>query len=323
MKQLLTLILAFGLLQTVHAQTDPKQMTDKRMDEVSGALKKEGDGWARGGDLGLNLNGLSIINPRPNDGANQFGLGGLVGLFANNKKAKAFWENSAMLQLGVLRNGGKDEPFIKSTDLIRLNTTWGYAIKGDKLFAAIDGRAESQILKTHEKGRLKEIVGNDTFNLVSKLFSPASLLFAPGIVYKPTAKLSFFVSPAALDYIYVGEKTLRASGALGNEPGKSSRSLIGPALRVKYTSNFLKDRLAFNSSFGWNATYNDALNGRALWSNQLNIQIFKGLALKLLGEGQWDNYAFSIVNRGKADERQSLAPTYRGGFFLTYSTIFK
>jgi hypothetical protein len=323
MKQLITLILAIGVFGTAVAQTDPKQMTDKRMDEVSGALKKEGEGWTKGGDLGLNLNGLGILNPRPSDGANQVGLGGLVGLFANSKKAKSFWENSAMLQLGVLRNGGKDEPFIKSADLLRLNSTWGYAIKGDKIFFAVDGRAETQALKTHEKGRLKEIVRQDTFNLVSQFLSPASLLLAPGIVYKPTSKLSFFASPIAFDYIYVGNEDLRASGALGNEPGKASRTLLGPALRVKYTSNYLKDRLALNSSFGWNATYNDNLNGRALWTNQLTIQIFKGLGLKLLGEAFWDNYAFATVDRGEITERLSLAPTYRGGFFLTYATIFK
>lgn len=320
MKQLLSLLMVVFCVYAATAQKDPNHMTDKRMDEVSGALNKEANGWTKGGDLGLNLNGTGIRNRRLSDGVNQFGFGGVVNLFANSKQTKSFWENALMLQLGALRNGGKGKDFLKNGDILRLNSTWGYAINKDKLFAALDGRIETQLLPTYAGGLLK---GD---NLLSEFLSPVSILLAPGVVYKPDAHLSFFVSPAAVDFIYVGNDSLaRQTGQpLGNEAGKNNRLLIGPSLRAKYANTFLKDRIAFNSSLGWNANYRDAMNGRVLWANQANIQIYKGLALKLLGEVFYDHYTKAVLAEaeGAIPQKLGLDTTFRGGFFLAYSRIF-
>ena len=302
------------------AQKDQSQMTDKKLDEVSGGLNKEGSGWTKGGDLGLSLNGTGIRNRRLSDGVNQFGFGGVVNLFANSKQTKSFWENALMLQLGALRNGGKGKDFLKNGDILRLNSTWGYAIHKDKLFAALDGRVETQLLKTYEGGLLK---GDKLF---SQFLSPVNILIAPGVVYKPDAHTSFFVSPVAVDLIYVGVDSLarQIGQPLGNEAGKNNRLLIGPSVRIKYTNTFLKERIAFNSSFSWNANYRDAMNGRALWANQANIQIYKGLSLKLLGEIFYDHYTKAIVTEaeGATPQELGLDTTFRGGFFLAYSRIF-
>lgn len=320
MKQVLSLLTVVFCVSMATAQKDPSHMTDKRMDEVSGALKKEGTGWTKGGDLGLTLNGSGLRNRRLSDGVNQFGFGGVINLFANSKQTKSFWENALMLQLGALRNGGKDKDFLKNGDILRLNSTWGYALKSDKLFAALDGRVETQLLPTYAGGLLK---GDD---LLSNFLAPVSVLLAPGVVYKPDAHFSFFVSPAAVDFIYVGDDELaRQTGQpLGNEEGKNNRLLIGPSLRAKYASTFLKDRIAFNSSFSWNANYRDAMNGRVLWANQANIQIYKGLSLKLLGEMFYDHYTKAIIAEadGATPQKLGLDTTFRGGFFLAYSRIF-
>lgn len=322
MKQVLSLLAVVLCVQIAAAQKDPSHMTDKRMDEVSGALNKEGTGWTKGGDLGLTLNGSGLKNRRLSDGVNQFGFGGVVNLFANQKLQRSFWENALMVQLGALRNGGKDKDFLKNGDILRLNSTWGYAISKDKLFAALDGRVETQLLPAYKGGLLK---GEDV-DLLSKFLSPVSVLLAPGVVYKPNTHLSFFVSPAAVDYIYVGDEALaRLDGQpLGNEPDKQSRLLIGPSLRAKYSNTFLKERIAFNSSFAWNANYRDAMNGRALWANQANIQIYKGLSLKLLGELFYDHYTKAIIADATDTTPQELGlrTTLRGGYFLAYSRIF-
>ena len=64
MKQVLTLLLTICLVQASFAQKDPKQMTDKRMDEVSGALKKEGDGCSPLGVFALPQAFGSLAKPR-------------------------------------------------------------------------------------------------------------------------------------------------------------------------------------------------------------------------------------------------------------------
>lgn len=321
MKQILFFALCMVLcVSSVYAQKDPNQMTDKKMDDMSAGLKKEGMGWTKGGDLGLNLAGSANRNRRLSDGVNQLGFGGIVNLFANNKAAKSFFDNAFMMQLSALRNGGKGKDFLKNGDILRLNSTWGYAIKGDQLFAAVDGRIETQLMPTYEGGLL-----NGTTRL-SEFLAPVSLLIAPGIVYKPDTHWSFFASPAAVDFIYVGNDELaRQVGApLGNEPGKNNRLLLGPALRVKYNNTFLEERIAFNSSAGWNSSYLDALNGRILWTNQANVQIYKGLSLKLVGEAFYDHYTKAIVSESPTGTNPDfrLRTTWRGAFFLAYSRIF-
>jgi hypothetical protein len=315
MKQLFTFLFVTLFGAFVWAQKDPAQMTDKRMDQVSGALNAEGLGWKRGGSLGLNINMLGILNPRLADGANSLAAGGIVNLSANNKQERSFWENSALFQLGVFRLGGQGNDFQKSADIVRINSTWGRAIVKDRLFFAIDGRAETQLMRTFKGAKLD---GADA-DLLSQFFSPVNLLIGPGLVYKPNANLTFFASPAAAEYTYVGNADLRASGVLGNEPGEASRLLLGPALRAKYANKFLKDRIVLNSSLAWNSTYLDRLNGRVLWSNQINIEIFKGLGLGLLGEAFYDHYTLADLDESTAVQNLRYGTTYRGGFFLTYA----
>lgn len=302
------------------AQKDPNQMTDKRMDEVTAALKKGANGWIRGGDIGLNLNGSSNRNRRLSDGVNQFGFGGIMNLFANNKLDKSFFENAFVMQLGALRNGGKSGSFLKNNDILRLNSTYGYSISGEKLFAALDSRLETQLLPSYEGGLL-----NGTKKL-SQFLAPMSLMVAPGLAYKPNAQFSFFLSPIGIDFIYVGTDELAnlVGQPLGNEAGKNNRLLLGPAFRAKYNNIFFNERVAFNSSLGWNANYRDNMNGRILWANQANIQVYKGLALKLLGEMFYDHYTKAIVQDavGTTPQKLGLATTMRGGFFLAYSRIF-
>jgi Protein of unknown function (DUF3078) len=323
-------ILFFALLTVLcmpnlHAQKDPNQMTDKKMDDLSAGLKKEATmGWTKGGDLGLNLAGSANRNRRLSDGVNQLGFGGIVNLFANKKQAKSFFDNAFMMQLAALRNGGQGKDFLKNGDILRFNSTWGYAIKADKLFAAVDGRIETQLLPTFDGGLLS--APNSSVKRLSEFLAPVSLLIAPGLVYKPDTHWSFFASPAAVDFIYVGNEELaRQVGApLGNEPGKNSRLLLGPALRAKYNNTFLNERIAFNSSMGWNSSYLDALNGRILWTNQANIQIYKGLSLKLVGEAFYDHYTKAIITESPTGTNPDfgLATTWRGAFFLAYARIF-
>lgn len=324
MKQILFFALCTVLCASnLHAQKDPNQMTDKKMDDMSAGLKKEAMGWTKGGDLGLNLAGSANRNRRLSDGVNQLGFGGIVNLFANNKAAKSFFDNAFMMQLAALRNGGQGKDFLKNGDILRLNSTWGRAISGEKIFAAVDGRIETQMLPTYQGGLLS--APNSTVKRLSQFLAPVSLLLAPGIVYKPNAKWSFFASPAAIDFIYVGNDELaRQVGApLGNEPGKNSRLLLGPALRAKYNNTFLEGRIAFNSSMGWNSSYLDNLNGRILWTNQANIQIYKGLSLKLVGEAFYDHYTQAILSESPTGVPDfGTDTTWRGAFFLAYSRIF-
>ena len=283
--------------------------------------------WTIVGGVGLDLTGLGLINPRLGAGDNRLGFGGLVNVTANKKQQKSFWDNSGALQLAAQRIGGKDADFQKNLDILRLGSRYGYSIIGEKLFAALDGTAESQLLQTYAGNLLN---GVDS-NLLSEFLSPARFSIAPGLDYKPTKHLSFFLSPASFNLTYVGNDNLASlpGQPLGNEAGKNNRFQIGYALKAQYINKYFKDRMAVSSKLGWFADYRQNLNGNVLWQNALDIQIYKGLALGLFLDLFYDH--FTLVQVEKVPEGTSpaeirpylgLKPSYTGGFLLKYNKIF-
>ncbi|HND88241.1 MAG TPA: DUF3078 domain-containing protein, partial [Saprospiraceae bacterium] len=287
MKHILTLAFALLLGQTAFAQAG-----DDRLKELKG-MNKTVDSlrWNKGGGIGFDLTGMGITNPRLGAGANRFGFGGLVNLFANQKLAKSYWDNNASLQLSAIRLGGKSQPFQKNVDILRLNSRYGYNIKKDILYFAIDALAETQLLATYTDNLLKKGTGGE---LLSKFLAPARLQLSPGIDYKPTPHLSFFVSPASLNLIYVSDDVLARipenpeTPPLGNESGKNSRVQLGYALKAAYNNKYFNDRISFLSKVSWFADYRSNLNGNVLWQNAMDIAIFKGLSLNLYGDMLYD-----------------------------------
>lgn len=316
MKAFFTLILAVLCLQTPSfAQTEaPKTEAPAKA-------------WTVGGSFGLDLTGLGLINPRLGAGGNRIGFGGLINLSANYKKGKSFWNNGAALQLAAQRIGGKDADFQKNLDILRLNSRYGYSILGEKLFVAIDGTAESQLLKTYSGNLLN---GVDS-NLLSEFLAPARFAVAPGLDFKPTKNLAFFLSPASFNLIYVGNDDLAALAGqpLGNEAGKNNRFQLGYALKAQYVNKYFKDHVAVSSKFAWFADYKQNLNGNVLWQNAVDIQIFKGLALGLFGDVFYDHFTLVQVrdiptgtNPDDIRPYLGLKPAYTGGFLLKYNKIF-
>jgi hypothetical protein len=261
-------------------------------------------GWSRLGALGFDLSGLGVKNPRVGAGLNRFGIGGLGTYQANRKEEKWYWENTANLQLGVVRLGGAGNDFTKSTDVIRLQSKLGHPITKDgkwNLTGLVIGT--SQLLKTYTNNTLK---GKDA-DLFSKLFSPAQLQFHPGIEWKPNSKFSLLISPVGLNSIIVADNELAKKNIHGNEVGKTHRTQIVPALQAAYQDKFLKDRVTFTSSLNLTTDYLNqpfVITALNFWQNNLSFALGKGLSLDLFGEAAYDHYKFvqkDIDGDGKID----------------------
>lgn len=303
------------------------QAGDDRLAEVKGMAAKPDSAWTIGGGFGFDLAGLGIINPQLSSGGNRLGFGGLASLYANNKQKNYYWNNDASLQLSAQRLGGKSKPFQKSLDILRLGSRYGYNILLNKLFLAIDVTAETQLLPTYVGNNLK----GDSKDLLSKFLSPVRIAIAPGLDYKPTKELSFFLAPASYRLVYVGNDSLAAIAGqpLGNEAGKNSRSQLGYTLKAQYTNKFLKDKIALTSKLGWFADYTKHLNGNVLWQNNMSIALFKGISLDLFGDLFYDHFTLVAVKdipegTAAADVGPylGLKPSLTGGFLLKYNLIF-
>ncbi len=288
-------------------------------------------GWTRGGSLGLDLSGIGIINPRVGSGASRFGLGGIGGLFANRIAEMTYWENALTLQLSAQRLG-KTKPtdatgFQKNLDLLRLTSRAGRKLRSDQLFVAIEGLAQSLLLKTHASNYLQAQDARD--KVIAKFLSPIELRLSPGLDYRPNVHYSIFYSPLSARLIYVADDSIAALNIHGNDKGKNSSFQLGSNLVVKYANKYFKDRVAANSAISLYSNYlKNPQNVDVLWTNNISISIGKGFSLDLLGELNYDDDVAIIRDRNDdgyynlETDGTSKGPQITGAFLLKYSKIF-
>ncbi len=329
-------ILLLSLVLLFAAVSSYAQAGDDRLKEINNMAKKEGDGWVRGGGIGLDLAGMGLKNPRVGAGQSRFGVGGLGTLFANKKGAKWFWENNASLQLSAQRLG-KEAEFVKSLDMLRLGSRYGHKLKNDKLFFATDALFETLVLKTYQGNLLKPATTGE--NPIAKIFSPARFSFSPGLDYRPNEHWSYFLAPVALRLIYVADDEIAKLGVHGNEivkdaagnvtEIKNSFLMVGANAKIGYKNKFLKDRIAYTSNLDLFSNYRkDPQNIDLLWQNNVSIAIFKGLSLDLLYEAFYDDNTFVQKDGNKngvySDPEDYLGKgvSSTGAFLLKYSRIF-
>ena len=156
---------------------------------------------------------------------------------------------------------------------------------------------------------------------------------APGIAYNPNAQFSFFFSPVATRYILVADEDINKLYIHISEQSLTGSNYflgLGSKLRAGYTNKFLKDRIAANSALSLYSNYlQGPQNVDVLWTNNLDVQIFKGLSLSLLGELFYDNDVNVQIDRNnngifgeKSLNEFAPAASITGSFMLKYSRIF-
>ncbi len=189
------------------------------------------EGWDTGLGIGLDLTQLLQINPRVGAGENKIALGGAVGIFANWKKGRHAWDNSASWKIGVQKlgsgiivSGGDKIPWQKSIDELRFDTKYGYAITEDKKwYAATELSFLSQLLKAYQGNFMSDIAapGSDP---IAKFMNPGIITYSVGLDWKPNDNFSLYYSPIAMKFLIVSDDDIaddQATDADGNGLGTS------------------------------------------------------------------------------------------------------
>ncbi len=204
-------------------------------------------GWKTGGVFALNLSQTSLTNWAAG-GQPSLSLNGLLSTFANYKKGKTVLDNSLDLGYGILRQGKKSD-FMKTDDKIDFLSKYGREAFTNFYYAALVN-FKTQIRPGYN-------YPNDSV-IISNLLSPAYLLGAIGMDYKPNNYFSLFLSPFTAKVTYVNDKTLADAGAFGVDPatydnlgnilihGKKTKKEFGGYLRVIYSRNDFKEELLKN-----------------------------------------------------------------------------
>lgn len=310
MKRIYVMIVWMTMIKLVAGQNSDAA----RLGDLNKAAQKDikENGWLSGGGFGMDLGQLLQINPKVGAGENRLGFGGAVSYFAKYKKDLLSWDNIGSLNLSVVKLGTGilantasfakvNQPFQKSIDELRISSRLGYKTSPDSKFAyAVDFGFISQLTPTYRgtdnKNYMKRFQTN-TINtsLVSKLFAPAFITFAPGIDYKPQPNLSFFMSPFGYKLIVVGDQDLARLNIHGNKWNsvndfKLTSNQLGGLLKGIYTGKYAKDRITHSSTLTLFSNYlYQPQNIDVDWINEFGFNIAKGFTISMLTDLFYDH----------------------------------
>jgi hypothetical protein len=195
-------------------------------------------GWKKGGVIALNLAQTSLTNWAAG-GQNSLAVNGIFSVFGNYKRGKSVWDNSLDLGYGLLKQGKNAAPR-KTDDKIDFLSKYGREAFKNFYYAALLN-FKTQMTPGYNYP--------DITNKISDLFSPAYLLLALGMDYKPNAYFSTFIAPFTAKFTFVTDKVLSDAGAFGVKPGNKTLSEFGGYLRAIYTKNDFKNEFLKNVSF--------------------------------------------------------------------------
>jgi hypothetical protein len=238
-----TLLPAMFILATSagYAQADKTQrdaaataMQTKSAADTTGKL------WTKGGTIQINMSQVSLTNWTAGGFSSVSGIAMFNG-FANRKKGRFAWDNSAALAYGLLAQDGQDA--VKTDDRIELNTKYGYELKKAWYLAAL-AQFKSQFTEGKDAA---------TGARISDFMAPAYVLVGVGADYKPNDHFSAFISPATARFTFVSDQTLADAGAFGVDPatydtqgvkltnGANSLFEFGGYVKLMYTHNLAKN----------------------------------------------------------------------------------
>lgn len=200
--------------------------------------------WQSGGFVAINFSQVSLSNWAAG-GENSISGVGLVNLFLNHKTLKSSWENTLNLGYGLTKSG--DNPVRKFEDKIDFLSKYGHVAKG-KLFYAAMVNFQSQFQPGYN------YYPNDSSVLLSRFFSPATVLASIGLDWKPKDYFSLYFSPATGKFTFVNDQNLADAGAFGVDPavidpnsglilkkGKNIRAEFGAYLSATFKKELVKN----------------------------------------------------------------------------------
>ena len=259
-------------------------------------------GWKSGGVIGITLAQTSLTNWAAG-GQNSVAANGILSLFANYRNKKSVWDNSLDIGYGLLKQG-QDESFRKTDDKIDFLSKYGQEAFKNFYYAAMLN------FKTQMSPGYKY---PNTTDKISDLFSPAYLVGALGMDYKPGGYFSAFFAPVTAKITFVTDEALSAAGAFGVDPGKKTKSEFGGYLRIIYSRNdfksdFLKN-ISFTSKMDLFSNYLDKpQNIDVNWETLIVMKVNKYISVNLNTQLIYDdNVKISIDNNGDGiiDEKGS------------------
>lgn len=201
--------------------------------------------WKRGGVVGFNFTQASFTNWSAG-GINSVSGQFVFNTYANYKKGMTTWDNTLDVSYGLVKQG-TSASIRKADDKIDITSKYGqYAFKKVWYYSLLANfKTQFQPGYTYQ--------GDTSRTLISDFMSPAYLVIAVGLDYKPNDKFSVFTAPATAKYTFVYNQMLADAGAFGVEKavydtagnrlvaGRNVRQEFGGYFRMQYRGDVMKN----------------------------------------------------------------------------------
>jgi hypothetical protein len=294
---LVLLFTGFGTLMYGQVTEAEKTLRTQEADSLQG--------WKTGGVIAINLAQTSLTNWSAG-GQNSIAVNGIFSGFANYTKNKSVWVNSLDIGYGILKQG-KDNGARKTDDKFEFTSKYGQLAFKNFYYAALFN-FKTQMAPGYNYP--------DVTNKISDLFSPAYMIFALGMDYKPNAYFSAFIAPATARIIFVNDQALSDAGAFGVDPGKNSKSEFGGYLRAIYSRNDFKGEFLKNVTFTTKvdlfSNYADKPQNLVVnWETLLSLKVNKFISANLNTQLIYDDKIKILDDtngNGVADPGESTGP---------------
>ena len=269
MKKMVVLVIALIGCLLVNGQ----DMVVRRLrNETSRTIKKEADtstwNWKSGGLMSFSLAQGSLSNWAA--GGDNFSLA--VSAYANYffffKRGRHNWDNNIDMNLGFVQatnRGGR-----KNDDRFDYLSKYGYKMDTvGKWYLSTLFNFRSQFFDGYT-------YVNNIGELTSSFLSPAYIILSAGFDYKPTDKLSIFMSPLTSRSTIITKQSLSEKGAYGIPAGKYILNQIGTFVTVNYNNPLLAKNITYKGRVDlFSNYYNNPLNIDFFMTNLFSFKINK------------------------------------------------
>lgn len=246
-------------------------VVNKLRSETSRTIKKEADtskwAWKRGGLFLFSLSQGSLSNWAA--GGDNFSLAAntYLNYYIFHQKGRKVWDNNMDLNLGYVNtssSGGR-----KNDDRMDFLSKFGYKMDTTgKWFLSSLFNFRSQFFDGFN-------YGTNPAELSSSFLAPGYFIFSLGFDYKPSNKLSVFLSPLTSRYTVVTKKELYDKGLYGVPKGQKTLNEIGAFVTVNYSTTVAKN-IAYKGRMDLFSNYKlDPQNVDLFMTNQLAFKINK------------------------------------------------
>ena len=238
MKKMVVLITVLFCGYLVTAQ---EIMVGRLRNETSRIIKKEADtstwNWKKGGLMSFNLAQGSLSNWAA--GGDNFSLtvNAYFNYFIFFKKARHSWDNNIDLNLGYVQAtslGGR-----KNDDRFDYLSKYGYKMDTlGKWYLSTLFNFRSQFFDGYT-------FSNNVGDLSSSFLSPAYIILSAGFDYKPTDRISIFMSPLTSRSTIVANEKLSMKGVYGIPAGDYIINQVGAFATLNYNNPVLAKNISY------------------------------------------------------------------------------